>query len=132
MKKTISLLGLLATAALAGDESLVVPPAPEGIAFARYIASLHQPDPFTEMGPVRVTIDAWLPGGEQQSRFVAIRDTGETERSEYLVLESNSNAAAQDLIVHYLAVQTQVEDQALSSVLITPNNYRFRSKAHPW
>lgn len=126
MKKTISLLGLLAAAALAGDDSLVVPPSSEGIAFARYIASLHEPDPFTEMGPTLVTVEARLPGGGQQSRFVAIRDIGETERSEYLVLESGGDAAAQELIVHYLASQAQVEDLPLSSVLVTPNNYRLR------
>jgi hypothetical protein len=62
----VSLLGLLAllvpASALAGSLS-VTPLAPsESLAFARYIASIQERDPFTESGPVLVEIEAALPG----------------------------------------------------------------------
>jgi hypothetical protein len=127
MKKTICLLGLLAGAAWAADGIVAVPLSTESLAFARYIAWLHEPDPFTGMGAARVTIEASLADGQKQSRFVAQRDIGESERSEYGVIESSGDAAARALIAQYLDAQAQVEDLPLSSVLITPNNYRFRA-----
>ena len=61
------------------------------------------------------------------SRMLAIRQTSDFERSEYEVLQSDGDRAVTEaLIAPYLKAQEQVEDQPLSSVLITPANYRFR------
>ena len=128
---TILLLGFLAllmrVSALAGDLTLAAPVPEEALAFARYIASIHERDPFTESGPVAVVIEASLPGLNKESRLLVIRLTGESERSEYHVLRSDGDAAVTRAVVApYLAAQQQVEDLPLSSVLITPANYKFR------
>src|SRR5271157_4512131 len=59
---------------------------PESVAFARYIASLQQDDPFTEVGPVAVLIEASLPHFYKDAELLAIRKMGENERSEYLIV----------------------------------------------
>ena len=132
MKQTTTLLlGFLAllipASALAGDLTLAAPVPAEALAFARYIASIHEPDLFTDSGPVAVVMEASLPGLNKESRLLAIRLTNESERSEYHVLQSDGDAAVtRAVIAPYLAAQQQVEDLPLSSVLITPANYRFR------
>ena len=99
----------------------------ESIAFARYIAWLHARDPFTESGPVALTITASVPGLNKQGRLSSIRDVGESERSEYAITEQQGDSIVfARVIVPYLIAQRQVEDLPLSSVLITPNNYKFR------
>jgi len=113
--------------ALAGDLPPAAPVPAEALAFARYIASIHERDPFTESGPVAVVIEASQPGLNKESRLLAIRLTGESERSEYHVLQSHGDAAVtRAMVAPYLATQQQVEDLPLSSVLITPANYKFR------
>ena len=132
MKRTTTLVhGLLAllipASALAGGLTLAAPAPPEALAFARYLASSQEPDPFTESGPVAVVIEASLSRLNKESRLLAIRLTGESERSEYHVLQSDGDAAVTcEVIAPYLAAQLQAEDLPLSSVLITPANYKFR------
>jgi hypothetical protein len=110
----------------ADSTTIVVPVPAENLAFNRYLASLHDRDPFTESGPVAVTIEASLPG-RKQSRVRAIRQTNDSERSEYVVLESEGDASVtQQVIEPYLAVREQIEDLPFSSVAITPANYKFR------
>lgn len=73
-----------------------------------------------------------MSGPGQQSRLLAIRETNESERTEYKVLESEGDATVmRDVIAPYLAEQKKIEDLPLSSVIITPANYnfRFRGKA---
>ena len=99
----------------------------ESIAFARYIAWLHARDPFTESGPVALSITASLPGLNKQGSLSAIRDVGESERSEYAISDEQGDSIVfERVIVPYLTAQRQAEDQPLSSVLITPQNYKFR------
>lgn len=130
MKQTTTLLLgfltlLLPAIALAGGLTLIPPVSGEALAFARYIASIHERDPFTESGPVAVVIEASLLG--LHSRVLAIRQTTGSERSEYKVLQSEGDPAVTEaLIAPYLKAQEQVEDLPLSSVLITPANYQFR------
>jgi len=110
----------------ADSTTIVVPVPAENLAFNRYLASLHERDPFTESGPVAVMIEASLPG-HQQSRVLAIRQTNDSERSEYIVLESEGDASVtQQVIEPYLAVREQIEDLPFSTVAITPANYKFR------
>jgi len=99
----------------------------ESIAFARYIAWLHARDPFTESGPVALAITAALPGLNKQGSLLAIREVGESERSEYNIIELHGAAIVfERVIAPYLVAQRQAEDVRLSSVLITPRNYEFR------
>jgi hypothetical protein len=122
----LGLLALLIPGSTPADTLTIVSPTPGSLAFARYIASIHRRDPFTESGPVSVLIEASLPGLRRESRLVAIRETGESERSEYRVLGSEGDRmVTQELIAPYLAEQKKIEGLPLSSVIITPANYNF-------
>ena len=123
----VALLALLIPGSSPANNLIVAPPAPGSLAFARYIASIHRRDPFTESGPVAVVIDASLPSVHKESRLLAIRETTETERTEYKVLESDGDATVMhEVIEPYLAEQKEIDDLPLSSVIITPANYKFR------
>ena len=130
---TLAIIGLLVLLMPAGALAQRIPAAiiqttnNESIAFARYIAWLHARDPFTESGPVALLITASVPGLNKQGRLSAIRDVGESERSEYAITEQQGDSiVVARVIVPYLMAQRQVEDLPLSSVLITPQNYKFR------
>ena len=72
-------------------------------------------------------IEASLPGFRKESRLLAIRDTGESERSKYRVLATEGDTTVtQEVIAPYLAEQMAIEDLPLSSVIVTPANYKFR------
>jgi hypothetical protein len=99
---------------------------PESIAFARYISWLHARDPFTESGPVALAIVASLPGLDKQGSLLAIREVGDSERSQYGILEHQGDAIVfERAIAPYFVAQRQAEDVPRSSVIITPRNYRF-------
>jgi hypothetical protein len=127
-----SFLGLLLLLALnprnapARDLYVPAPASPQILAFARYVASIRERNPFTESGPVLVGIDASLPGLYKHSRLLAIGQTGELERREYDVLEVAGDATVtQEVIARYLVMQEQLENLPLSSTEITPANYKF-------
>ena len=130
---TLATIGLLVLLMPSGASAQRIP-APiiqtindESIAFARYIAWLDARDPFTESGPVALSITASVPGLNKQGRLSAIRDVGESERSEYAITEQQGDSIVlARVIVPYLMAQRQVEDLPLSSALITPQNYKFR------
>jgi len=99
----------------------------ESIAFARYSAWLHERDPFTESGPVALAVVASLPGLDKQGRLLAIREVGESERSQYGIVQLQGDSIVfERVIAPYLVAQRQAEDLPLSSVIITPRNYKFR------
>jgi len=128
--KIIGFLGLFALLIPMGSPAknppMAEPASSAGLAFARYIASLHERDPFTESGPVAVELEASLPGLHKESRFLAIRYTGESERTEYQVLRMEGDAiVAEEVIAPYLRVQKRLDELPLSSVAITPANYKF-------
>jgi hypothetical protein len=130
---TLAIIGLLVLLVPAGASAQHIPTpiiqttTNESIAFARYIAWLYARDPFTESGPVALAITASVPGLNKQGRLLAIRDVGESERSEYAITEQQGDSIVlARVIVPYLIAQRQAEDLPLSSVLITPRNYKFR------
>ena len=130
-RTVFGLLGLFALLppvnARAEGLSIGPPASTQSAAFARYIASIHERNPFTESGPVAVEIQASLPGLYKESRVLAIRQTGESERSEYRVLQIEGDpTVVQEVIARYFEVQEQLEDLPVSSVAITPANYKFR------
>jgi hypothetical protein len=109
------------------SSNCVQPTTNESTAFARYIAWLSARDPFTESGPVAVAIVASLPGLDRQGSFLAIREVGESERTQYGILEVKGDPIVfENVIAPYLVAQRQVEDLPLSSIIITPRNYKFR------
>jgi len=118
---------LIPASALAKDLAIVQPTAPpESMAFARYIAWLQARDPFTESGPVALAIVASLPGLDKHGSVFAIREVGESERSQYGILHLQGDAIVfERAIAPYLLAQRQAEDLPLSTVIITPQNYRF-------
>lgn len=123
----LALLALLIPGSTPADTLALATPAPGSLAFARYITSIHRRDPFTESGPVTVMIEASLPSHQKESRLLAIREIGESERTEYRVIENEGDSTVmQEVIEPYLAEQKQIEDLPLSSVIITPTNYKFR------
>ena len=99
---------------------------PRTLAFSRYIASLQNRDPFTESGPVAMSIRASLPGLYKDAELVAIRATGEDERSQYLVLGiEGDGAVAEEVVGRYLELERQLERLPPSSMAIAPANYKF-------
>jgi hypothetical protein len=124
----VGLLVLLIPAnASAQGLPIVQPTTTESIAFARYIGWLHSRDRFTASGPVALAVGASLPGLGKQGSLLAIRDVGQSERSQYEILELQGDSIVfERVIAPYLLAQRQAEDLPLSSVIITPRNYRFR------
>jgi len=121
----LALVALLMPGSIPADTWSIAAPVPGSLAFARYIASIHRRDPFREPG-VAVMIEASLPGLHKESRLLAIRDTDESERSEYTVLESQGDGVVtEEVIAPYLAEEKEVEGLPLSSVTVTPANYKF-------
>jgi hypothetical protein len=122
------LLTVMPTAhAFGSDSTEVLSINPPALAFARYLASLERRNPFTESGPVVVEIDASLPGLDKGASLKAIRETGASERSAYRVLQIEGDAMVrQQVIARYLSAQAQAEALPLSSLLISPANYKFR------
>ena len=96
-------------------------------AFARYLASIQERNPFTESGPVDVEIQASLPQLAKQGSMQAVRQTGACERSEYKVISFEGDSIIkQQVIARYLAADEQAEGLPYSSVVVTPANYKFR------
>ena len=111
----------------AGDLLVRSQPQPESVAFARYLVSLQQQDPFTAAGPVAVLIEASLPHLYKDAELLAIRRTGENERTEYLIAGLVGDGAALDEVtMRYFALQEEIEKLPSSSIQISPENYKFR------
>jgi len=123
----LAFLALLISASASAETLTIAAPVSGSLAFARYIAGLHRRDPFTESGPLAVVIEASLPRLGKESRLLAIRETNESERTEYSVLETEGDPmVTQQVIAPYLSLQKEIEGLPLSSVIITPANYKFR------
>jgi hypothetical protein len=77
----------------AADLSLQVLGPPQNHAFGRYIASLQKRDPFTESGPVLISIEASLPKLYKEAKLLAVRELGGNERSQYCLLQIEGDGA---------------------------------------
>ena len=121
------LLSLFVTCAAAHDGTLAGVPSGESLAFARYVASLGEPDPFTQAGTVLVTIDAWSASLHLESRILLLRRPDSSGHSEYLVVEKDGELAATlDLILPYIQEEQHLQEMSQSYRVITPANYKFR------
>lgn len=126
---TVSLLLFISAipALRAADSPVATQLSPRQPAFARYTVSLFERDPFTEAGPVAVFLQASLPDLYKGSDLVAIRDTGANEKADYTLLYLAGDATVErEVVPRYFEVRDLIENQRVSSILITPANYRFR------
>jgi len=108
-------------------DDLSVTPSPQSVAFARYVGSLENRDPFTESGPVAVSVQASAPDLYKESALLAIRRTGDNQRSEYLIAGiEGDGAVVEQVTARYFKLQEEIDNLPKSSVLVTPENYKFR------
>ncbi len=111
----------------AHDLSVKLPDSPQSVAFARYVASLENRDPLTESGPVVLLIQASAPDLYKESALLAIRQPGDNERSEYLIAGIDGDGVVvEEVTGRYFKFREEIENLPKSSVLITPENYKFR------
>lgn len=128
LSRSASLLLLLSflPAAHAADASVLGRLSPRQLAFARYTVSLFERDPFTESGPVAIVIHASLPDLYKDSDVAAIRNAGANEKADYDMTYLGGDATVQqEVILRYFQVRQLIDNQRVSSVLITPANYVF-------
>ena len=120
-------IALLIPTSIAGQEAISPSPSGHAIAFARYIASLQERNPFTESGPVIVEIDASLPILYKQARLLAVRRTADSEKAEYAILQMEGDSIVmQEVVAHYFQIAEPIEDLPFISTAVTPANYTFR------
>lgn len=120
---------LLPVTVLAEGHSMVGPASSEAFAFARYLTSAGEGGVFPEKAPMVIEIEASLPGLHKETRLLAIRRTVESERSEFLVVKVEGDViVAQEVVGRYLLLQQQLDSLPVSSVAITPANYKFHYK----
>jgi hypothetical protein len=96
------------------------------LAFAQYIASTEGRDLLTKSGPVGIFIEASLPELYKSATLVAVRTQRENEPGEVQVLLiAGDGAVADEVIDPVFALQRRLQSLPLSSVAITPDNYKF-------
>jgi hypothetical protein len=96
-------------------------------AFGRYLASVQEPNPFTEPGPMEVEIEASLPRLSKQGSMQLVREKGSFEHSQYRVVQFDGDATVkQQVIVRYLNAEQQAGAIPYPTVAITPANYKFK------
>jgi len=118
---TLLILSLMPNARAAGI--VVLNESSQSLAFARYIASLQNRDPFERAGPVALSIEASLPGLYRDASLLAIRNRGENGRSEYYVLALEGDGTVlSEAIRRYLEIEQQTDSIPAPSVTITPAN----------
>jgi hypothetical protein len=102
------------------------------MAFARYVTtyvttSAQGDDRLSDRGDTVLEIDASLPKLGKQGRMEVIRHSGPAGRPEYEVVSFEGDATVkQQVIARYLEVEQQAYALPVSSVAITPDNYKFR------
>jgi hypothetical protein len=124
----VPLVALLAPARSIA-ENLTISPSGSGksVAFARYLASIREGNPFPPPGPLAIQIDAALPGSYKQSRLTAIRRDNGSDRAEYHIEQMEGDAIVmQEVVVAYLDIANKIEELPCSSIAITPSNYKFQ------
>ena len=123
----VALISFLVPSSFAGNNSISPSPTGPAVAFARYVGSIQQRNPFTESGPVMLEIDASLPALYKQARILAVRRTGESEKAEYALVSMEGDAiVTQEVVARYLQIAEQIEDLPFTATAVTPANYKFR------
>jgi hypothetical protein len=110
-----------------GDPLIRQQTSPQSVAFGRYITSLEYGSPFAESGPMEVLIEASVPALYKEAVLLGVRQTGSNERSELQVVGMGGDGAvAEEVIARYFTIEEQMEQLPRSSILISPENYKFQ------
>jgi hypothetical protein len=102
------------------------------IAFARYVstyvtATAEENHGFPDRRDIVLEIDARLPKLGKQGRMEVIRHAGADGRPEYEIVSFEGDSTVkQQVIARYLEIEQQAYALPVSTVAITPNNYKFR------
>jgi len=97
------------------------------LSFARYIASLGEPDPFSQPGLVGVVVEASLPQLYKEAVMVVIWGSDGMARRECRFLDIDGDGTVlKEVIARFLAMRREAGGLPVSSIAITPANYRFR------
>ena len=111
----------------AADLAIRQQPSPESVAFGRYLASVERGDPFDQSGLFAVAIAASAPDLYKDLALLAIRQAGETGRSEFMLLGAEGDGAvAQEVIARYFAIEEQFSALPRTANTITPEHYKFQ------
>ena len=101
-------------------------PAPSR-ALERYLAGAASDDPWAEPNPVFMEIDAFLPGLAEQGRLRAVRHWAAHQTPDYQVIHIEGDATVKkQVIARYLSAERHAATLPVSSVAVTPANYKFR------
>jgi len=96
------------------------------LSFAQYIASTAERDPLTKSGPVGIVVEASLPELYKSAGLVAVRTQRENEPGEVKVLLLAGDGTVTDEVIdRVFGLKRQIQSLPLSSVAITPTNYKF-------
>jgi hypothetical protein len=102
------------------------------MAFSRYVTTCvttaaQENRGFPDRGDIVLEIDASLPKLGKQGRMEVIRHSGPAGRPEYEVVSVDGDSTVkQQVIARYLEIEQQAYALPISSVAITPDNYKFR------
>jgi hypothetical protein len=112
--------------ASAADFSIQTSGSARQLAFARYTTSYAERDAFANSGPIGVFIEASLPHLYKSVTLTAVRTCGENQPYQLRIVQIvGDGTAAGEVIDRYLALRQQIDLLPLSSVAITPTNYKF-------
>ena len=114
------------SSAPAASTSVAVNASPRELAFAHYIGTTVDRDPLTKSGPVGIFIEASLPDLYKSASLLGVRTQRENQPGEVQVLViAGDGTVAGEVIDRAFAFQRQLQSLPLSSIAITPANYKF-------
>src|SRR5580698_2410963 len=134
-----ALVAILSATTGYGQQSLLLAQGPQpnasrltgegpALALGKYVASIQEPDPFIDSGPIAIEIEASLPGLSEHGTMLAIRQPASaSEHGKYKVIRFDGDATVkQQVIVRYLDAEEQAQALPHATVAVTPANYKFR------
>lgn len=114
------------SSAPAADSSVAVNVSARELAFAHYIGTAVDRDPLTKSGPVGIYIEASLPDLYKSASLLAVRTQRENQPGEVQVLLiAGDGTVAGEVIDRAFTFQRQLQSLPVSSIAITPANYKF-------
>jgi hypothetical protein len=128
----LSAIPLLAVVLLLAPSTVWAAGDGASLAFARYVSTYvttaaRGDHGFPDRGDIVLEIDASLPKLGKQGRMEVIRHSGPAGRPEYEVVSFEGDSTVkQQVIARYLEVEQQAYALPVSSVAVTPDNYKFR------
>jgi hypothetical protein len=129
---TLAVIPLLALAILLTPSTVLAADDGASMAFARYLTTYittaaQENYGLPGRGDVVLEIDASLPKLGKQGRMEVIRHLGAAGRPEYEEVSFEGDSTVkQQVITRYLEVEQQACALPVSSVAVTPDNYKFR------